>query len=1031
MQLRIKYSTFFLAVFFMAAILHAQSTTTGSSSSSSGSSSSGSQQSGTSGSNNSNGPARVSADVKDPISIYNSTHSTTASGSPKAGKYNYISVPDDPTKTRIYTLPNGLKVYLSQNKTEPRVQTYIAVKAGSKNDPKETTGLAHYLEHMMFKGTTSYGTTNWAREKMTIDAISQLYEKQRNEKDPEKKKQIYKQIDDMSQEAAKLAIPNEYDKMISSLGAKGTNAYTSKEQTVYVNDIPGNELEKWLVVESERFRTCVLRLFHTELEAVYEEYNMGQDRDGSKMNEAFYKALFPTHPYGTQTTIGEGEHLKNPSMVNIMSYFYNYYVPNNMAICLSGDLDYDKTIALIDTYFGGYLSKPVAEIKLPVEQPITEIQRREVYGMEAENVMMGYRLPGAGTKDATIAKLVAGILSNGQAGLIDLDLNQAQVVLEAGAYVSEWKEYDVFGLYADPREGQKLEDCEQLLLAEVDKLRKGAFDEWLIKAVVNDYRLSRIRSFETNQGRASAFVNVFVKNLDWDNYLHEYDVMEKITKQDIIKFVNTYLGTNNYVVVYKRQGEDKNVKKVEKPQITPINANRDAQSEFTKNFLTITSTRVQPEFVDYQSRIKTADLGKGISASYIHNDENALFELDYILDMGSDNDPLMELAVNYLPYLGTDKYSAADLQKEFFKYGLSFSVNTGRDRVYVSLTGLDANLDKGVELLEHLLNNVQVDTKAYNDLVDGILKDRTDAKSNKNIIFQGAMYAYARWGSFSPQTDIISAADLKNTDPQILINKIKSIETYKHRIFYYGQRSLEDVKTLISKNHITPAVLADYPQPKRYPEVETKTNKIYFVDYKMVQAQIMMVAKDQNFTAPLLPEARLFNEYFGSGLSSIVFQEIRETKALAYSASASFTTPANKEEAHYVRAFVGTQADKMQMAIEAMQEIMNTMPRADKQFNASRESVEKQIESERIVRANIFWNYENVKRKGLDYDYRKDIYAAVRSITLDDMQKFFDEHISDRTYTILVMGDKDKLDMLYLQGLGEFTELSLEDIFGY
>ena len=388
-------------------------------------------------------------------------------------------------------------------------------------------------------------------------------------------------------------------------------------------------------------------------------------------------------------------------------------------------------------------------------------------------------------------------------------------------------------------------------------------------------------------------------------------------------------------------------------------------------------------------------------------------------------------AINYLPYLGTDKYTAAQLQQEFFKLGLTFNVFSSRDRVYVSLTGLETSLEKGLELFEHLLNSVKPDTKAYKELVEGISKERADAKTSKNAIFNSALAGYAKWGSVSPVTDIVAENELKNTLPQTLVDKIKSLETFKHRIFFYGRQNPDDVKNLIVKYHKTPAALQDYPQAKRYPELETKTNKVLFVDYDMVQAQIMFIAKDQNFSTPLLPEARLFNEYFGSGLSSIIFQEIRETKALAYSAYANFTTPNNKDEAHYVRAFVGTQADKMQQAIEAMLEIMNNMPQAEEQFNASIDAVSKQIESERIIRSAIFWNYENVRRKGLSHDYRRDIYLQARSLTLQDMQEFFDAHIADRTFTIIVMGDKDKLDMLYLQGLGEFTELSLEEIFGY
>ncbi len=977
------------------------------------------------------GPIRVEPNTPDAITIFQTTNASPGVNTAKTTKYDFITVPDDPTRTRIYTLKNGLKVYLSQNKAEPRIQTYIAVRTGSNNDPKETTGLAHYLEHMMFKGTTSFGTNNWDREKMVIEGISQLYEKHRRETDPEKKKAIYAEIDKLSQEAAKFAIPNEYDKMITSLGAKGTNAYTSKEQTVYVNDIPANELEKWLVIESERFRTCVLRLFHTELEAVYEEYNMGQDRDGSKVYETYYRALFPTTPYGTQTTIGEGEHLKNPSMVNIMGYFYTYYVPNNMAVCLSGDLDYDKTIALIDKYFGAYVNKQVGVREFNTEKPITEVQRREVYGQESAYVQLGYRVPGANTEDNIIAKLIAGMLYNQQAGLLDLDLNQQQKVLDAAAYHTEWRDYSVLTLAADPRDGQTLEECEQLLQAELEKIRKGEFDEWLMKAVINDYQLSRTKSFESNSGRAGAFVNTFIRGIDWGAYLNEYNVMSTITKADIVEFANTYLGKNSYVVVYKRKGEDKNIKKVEKPVITPIEPNRDMSSKFLTSFMELPSSRVAPEFVDYSTKISNTMLNNDVPMAYIKNEENQLFELYYILDMGSYNDRELALAINYLPYLGTDKYSPAQLQQEFFKYGLSFTVNAGSDRVYVSLSGLESNLEKGIELFEHLLSHVQPDNKAYREYVDGIIKEREDAKTNKNYIFGVAMLNYAKYGAVSPQTDILSEQQLRNVLPATLTDKIKSLTGYKHRVFYYGQMRPELVQTMLNKYHVTKAPLMDYPPATKYPEKETNENKVLFVHYPMVQAQISFISKDENFDKTVLPQARMFNEYFGSGLSSIVFQEIRETKALAYSAYANYSTPLNKDEAHYVRASVSTQADKMQAAMEAMLEIMNNMPQAEEQFNASLESVLKQIESERIIRSNIFWNYESMKRKGLNYDYRRDVYMAARGMSMQDMQEFFNNHISDRHYTIIVMGDRTKVDLNYLKSIGAFREMTMEEIFGY
>jgi zinc protease len=942
---------------------------------------------------------------------------------------NYEEVAGDPLNARIYTLKNGMKVYLTVNQKEPRIQTFIAVKAGSKMDPAQTTGLAHYLEHMLFKGTRNIGTKDWMNEKPLLDKISELYEQHLNEKDPAKKKVIYSIIDSISYEASKFAIPNEYDKMISALGAKGTNAFTSVEQTVYMNDIPANELEKWLMVESERFKEVVLRLFHTELEAVYEEFNRSQDNDYSRSYHAFYKALFPTHPYGTQTTIGEGEHLKNPSMINIYNYFSQYYVPNNIAICLSGDLDPDKTIAHIEKYFGGHAAKEVPKFTFEQQPEFSKPVVTEVFGPQPEHLFIGFRMGGAASKDAMMLKLVNGLLSNGQAGLIDLNIMQKQKVLNAEAYSDINADYSVHGFYGEPREGQNMEDVTKLLLSQLDSIKQGKFGDWLLPAVIKNLKLEQIKAYERNSSRAFAFVDAFTTGRDWNAVVAEFNEMEKITKEDIIKFANEKYK-ENYVVVYKRSGEPKDIVKVDKPQITPIHINRDDKSRFVAEFDSIQSDRLTPLFVDYKKVIQESDQN-GIPFSYLKNNFNQLFELNYILDMGTDHDKKLALAVKYLPYLGTSKYSAEELQKEFFRLGLSFDVFSSRDKSYITLEGLDESFEEGLKLFEHILSSVITDPQAYIDLVDGIMKERSDAKKEKGTILFQAMNNYGKYGSMSPFTNILQEKELKEINPDELVEKIKLITSFKHRIFYYGSSDMNKIKEMISKYHIVNNPLKDYPTPALYSELEMQQNKVFFTHYDMVQSEIMMISKGNKYDRSLAPVTYLFNEYFGSGLSSIVFQEIREAKALAYAAYASFTTPRKKSEFHYVQVYVGTQANKMKDAITAMNELMNNMPEAEAQFNAAKEASLKKIESERIVGAQIYWSYESAKDKGLDYDIRKDIYAQIPQMKMPELKSFFEQNIKGKKYTYLVLANRKSIDLKALKSLGQYEELSLEKLFNY
>ena len=405
-----------------------------------------------------------------------------------ADKYSYETVPNDPLKARIYTLDNGLKVYMSVNEEEPRIQTYIAVRVGGKNDPAETTGLAHYFEHLMFKGTEKFGTQNFEQEKPLLDEIEKQFEVYRKTTDDAERKAIYKVIDSLSYEASKISIPNEYDKLMSAIGANGTNAYTSYDVTCYTEDIPSNQIENWAKIQADRFQNATIRGFHTELETVYEEKNMSLTNDTRKVLEKINSVLFPNHPYGTQTVLGTQEHLKNPSITNIKNYHKTWYVPNNMAICLSGDFNPDEMIAIIDKYFGQMQPNPnLPKLEFPEEKPITEPIVAEVVGLEAERIFLSWRFPGAAHPDGEKLELLSQILFNGTAGLFDLNLIQQQKVLYGLCTPFTMADYSAFIMYGGPKQGQTLEEVKDLFFAELKNLREGNFDEGLLEGILNTY----------------------------------------------------------------------------------------------------------------------------------------------------------------------------------------------------------------------------------------------------------------------------------------------------------------------------------------------------------------------------------------------------------------------------------------------------------------------------------------------------------------------------------------------------------------
>jgi len=948
------------------------------------------------------------------------------------GKYSYITVEGDPTKSRLYKLDNGLSVYLTVYKNEPRIQTYIPIKAGSKMDPPDATGLAHYLEHMLFKGTDSYGSKDYEKEKPLVEEIINLYEDYRSTTDETKRKEIYRKIDSVSGIAATYAIANEYDKMLSIIGAKNTNAYTWVEQTVYTNDIPSNQLENWLKIESERFRNPVMRLFHTELEAVYEEKNIGLDDDGDKAWETLFLSLFPTHQYGTQTTIGTIEHLKNPSIKKVLDYYYTYYVPNNMAIVLSGDLDPEKTIELVDKYFGSKQPGSVPEFYSTPQEPISSPIEKEVFGQDAEYMYMGYRFPGANTKENDIVTMIDMILANSAAGLLDLNLNQSQKVLSSGSFVISFKDYSTHILSGNPRQGQSLEEVRDLLLSQLELVKRGEFPEWLPQAIINDMKLSELRGQESNRSRANDLVEAFIMDIPWEDNVSRIDKLSKITRQEIIDFANANYG-NNYALVYKRTGDDTNPQKVEKPSITPVEVNRNDKSEFLRSIADSNPEEVKPVFIDFEKDLSRSKLENGLELLYKNNEENELFSLNYVIDIGSANNSRIPIASSYFEYLGTSKYSPSRLKEEFYKIGCTYSVSSGEDQTTISISGLNENFDEAMKLMEEVITDVQPNDEALNNLVSDILKVRADNKLSRDKILWGAMFSYGKYGPRSPYTNILSEKELAGIKPSELISVIKELPSYKHKVLYYGPLSSENVSRKIEQYHKLPSGgLKTAQTPIKYEELPTDSDIVYVVNYpEMVQAEILMISKKEKYSEELVPYISLYNEYFGGGMSGIVFQEMRESKALAYSTFSSFTTPQKNDRAHYNIAYIGTQSDKLPEAMIGLTALLNEMPESELTFSSARNNIIQKFNTERITKSGILSSYLALERLGLDRDIRKDIYDKALNMSLADIRQFQEKNVKGSKYTILVLGDKNKLDIKTLEKYGKVKFLTLEEIFGY
>lgn len=952
---------------------------------------------------------------------------------PAQKSYHYSTVAGDPMHARVYTLDNGLKVYMSVNRETPRLQTYIAVKTGSRNDPPETTGLAHYLEHLMFKGTTHFGSSNVAAEAPLLDTIECRFERYRHITDPVMRKKAYHEIDSISQLAARYNIPNEYDKLMASIGSQGSNAYTSEDVTCYVEDIPANEIDSWAKVQADRFKNMVIRGFHTELEAVYEEYNIGLGSDDEKQIQAMSKKLFPGHPYGTQSTIGTQEHLKNPSITNIKNYFHRYYVPNNVAICLAGDFDPDKTIAIIDKYFGDW--KKSDNLSYPQYAPLKKLMApvdTTVVGLEAPNVFMAWRTDAAASAQQDTLSVISYLLSNGKAGLFDLDLNNPMKVMGASAQLSSNHDYGMFYLYGLPKEGQDTKEVRRLMLGEIEKLKKGQFSDDLLPSAVNNMKLKYYQSLRKNDERADRFVNAFINDKQWDDEVHSLDRIAKMTKSQIVDFANRFF-TDGYVTVFKAQGNDTTIHKIEKPHITPIPTNNDKQSEFLKEIVNAKPEPIQPKFVDFKRDLTVARTKKGLDYLYKKNTSDDIFSLTYHYPFGSESDNQYAVAADYLSYVGTDKLSNEKIQQQFFKLACSYKVSVGDDAINISISGLNSNMPAAVRLLENVLTSAKADKESYDKYVGIVLKARADAKGEQRANFS-ALTMLGEYGAYNPQLNDMSEKQLRDADPQALLDKLKNLNRYRATVMYFGPSDMKTVDGIVSAAHATPRKFLQEPEAKPYLHQTTDKTEVWVAPYDAKNIYMTMYhAEGKKWTPEKAAIELLFNEYFGGGMNAIVFQELREARGLAYSAGARYTAPSAYpyKDTESFATYIITQNDKMMDCVNEFNNLLNDTPSREAGFKLARQSLIKSLSTARTNYENVFWRWLEAKKKGIDYDIRQKIYETLPKLTLNDVINFARENIANKPYRYLILGNEKDIDMDALQKLGPVRRLTTEEIFGY
>ncbi|MEM6991029.1 MAG: pitrilysin family protein, partial [Myxococcota bacterium] len=693
-------------------------------------------------------------------------------------------LPGDEMGVTIHRLSNGMTVYISTDRQKPRFSAWIGTRAGSRHDPADSTGLAHYLEHMLFKGTDEYGTLDAKAEAPHVKRVAELYHELRGTTDPARRKAIFKSIDDETQKQAKYAVPNEISRTYSSLGVEGTNAFTSNEQTVYIGDIPANRLEQWARLEGERFADPVFRLFYPELEAVYEEKNLSMDRPGSRVFQTLALALYPEHPYGTQPTIGLVEHLKTPAYGDMVEYFKRWYVPNNMAIVLAGDIDAKTALPVLEAAFGRLKPKPLPGALPGKVVPLEGRVFRTVLADGEEAAMLAWPTVPVAHEDQPALAVMDRVLDDARVGLLNVELELTQKVPSAGSWNSNLREAGYFSVTARARQGQTPQQLEQLLLGVIVKLKKGKFTEADVDAAKLSKQVSRKRELEWPTVRASRMMSSFVTHRSWDQVLAADKGFDTVTRADIIRVANKYLG-DNYVALHRKKGEHE-VTKIEKPTITPVEIDPSRNSKFITDLMAMKTPALQPEWVVEGKHYAHGKLASGpmIAAKNTRNDT---FSITYRMDRGYRKEPLLCYALDLFEISGGAGLSAEALQKELYALGSRVYTTCNAEQSAVVVSGLDAKQDETLALLDKWIAAPTFDDAMLKRHFDNAISKRRDGLEEDRTLTSALEY-FTKYGKDSAWLKHPSNAKLGKAKPAQLAKLITTWFDYEHRTLYFGPR---------------------------------------------------------------------------------------------------------------------------------------------------------------------------------------------------------------------------------------------------
>jgi len=786
-------------------------------------------------------------------------------------------------------------------------------------------------------------------------------------------------------------------------------------------------LEHWAKIESERFAQPVFRLFHTELETVYEEKNRAIDNKHRLIYRAVNDLLFKVHPYGQQSTLGTVEHLKNPSILAIEEFYAKHYVPENMAICLSGDLEPEPTFALIEQYFSSWENN--GALRPEPEWEEAPIQGREFVQVEylgEEQVVLAFRTAPRHHPDYAALRLIDMILDNSVAGLINLDLVEKQIVRTAGCYPQNLNDYGAHYLYGIPKDGQTLAEVEALLLAQIERVKQGKFEAWILDAVLNDFKKRQKENFERNDKRVEMLRDTFLAFVDWEVTLNEISDMEKVSKEEIIRIARKYYG-DDYVAGFRVDAQH-DLPAIEKPQIDPLKIDPNKMSTFMDSVGKLPFKPLTPKFLQEGNDFTIKDISAGVRLIHSLNPLNDLFSMEVRFEMGFDHQPLLSFAKRMLDRAGAGTIDSEQLKIEWYKLGTEFGFGLQEYFSSFSLNGLDENFEPSIKLAQDHLLSPKTSEETWSLTKEIILSERDDEQKDPNSLSH-ALAHFHRYGKNSRYLKRASDADLNNSYTTDLVKIINQTVNSPRTVLYFGPRSVEEVTTLINQSFLSASSIHKPKNVLPDRSITPLENQVFFLHKEMAQAQVRIEFASGLFDESLTPTVQMFNEYFGGGMAGLVFQELREARALAYSAWARFFTPSRPNEENVFVGSIGCQADKTIDSVKAFVDLIKNMPINQVRWSSAHASLLSAYRTNPTPSRTISRFVYDIDALGLKVDPRNKRYKLLFNSSINDFEAFYKKYIMGLPLMFSIVGDTERIDMESLSSFGQITQVKPDQLF--